>query len=418
MPNTDTPNSAKSALKLLLPSVPKTLTSPQFAATLLRWHAQAGRKGLPWQNLHDPYAIWVSEIMLQQTQVSTVLERYPQLMQRFPTVQALAAAPLDDVLAEWSGLGYYTRARNLHTCAQQIVQDYGGYFPEQLAQLENLAGVGRSTAGAIAAFAFKLRVPILDANVKRVLARLFGIDGNVQSKPVSDQLWQLAQNLLPSAAGDMPRYTQALMDFGATYCTARQPICLNNENSQAKKCPFASQCVAKKTQQVLDLPKKIPKAKSPELTCTMLIIQAQDHVLLQRRATNGIWGGLWSLPESSWQQQTADHLKQSQKIKKNMSAKQLLQMVFNSEQAADLLHELSGKPEQGLPLKHVFTHRVLRIQPWRISLTKVSLPHITDYAWCKIDQLDRLGLPQAIRIIFRNWNLIHGGDKVNESATH
>ena len=398
--------------------MPKTLTSPQFAATLLRWHTQACRKDLPWQNLDDPYAIWVSEIMLQQTQVSTVLERFPQLLQRFPTVLALAAAPLDDVLAEWSGLGYYARARNLHACAQQIVQEYGGHFPEQLAQLENLAGVGRSTAGAIAAFAFKLRVPILDANVKRVLARLFGINGNVQSKQVSDQLWQLAQNLLPTANEDMPRYTQALMDFGATYCTARQPICLNNENKQVKKCPFAGQCIAKKTQQVLHLPIKIPKARSLEFTCTMVIIQAQDQVLLQRRAANGIWGGLWSLPESSWQQQAADHLQQTQKIKKNISAKKLLQMVFTTGQAADLLLELSDKPESGSQLKHVFTHRVLRIHPWRIKLAKAPLLKTADYAWCKIDQLDRLGLPQAIRIIFRNWNLIHGGDKANELVTH
>ena len=193
----------------------KTLNQDQFAAALLRWHQQDGRSGLPWQNLHDPYAIWISEIMLQQTQVSTVLERYPRLMQRFPTVQALAAAPLDDVLAEWSGLGYYSRARNLHACAKQIVRDYGGHFPQELTQLESLAGIGRSTAGAIAAFAFNLRTPILDANVKRVLARLFGIKGPVQSKAVSDQLWQLAQTLLPQEAKLMPRYTQALMDFGA-----------------------------------------------------------------------------------------------------------------------------------------------------------------------------------------------------------
>ena len=398
--------------------MPKTLNRDQFATVLLRWHQQDGRAGLPWQNLHDPYAIWVSEIMLQQTQVSTVLERYPKLMQRFPTVQALAAAPLDEVLAEWSGLGYYSRARNLHACAKQIVQDYGGQFPRQLAQLEKLAGIGRSTAGAIAAFAFNLRTPILDANVKRILARLFGVAGAVQSKAVSEQLWQLAQTLLPHEAKFMPRYTQALMDFGATWCTARQPICLSQKNSQEKKCPFESSCIAKQHNQVLELPKKLVKKKSPAFNCVMLIIQAQEQILLQRRPTEGIWGGLWSLPESSWQKITLDSVVQSPKIKKNISTKKLLQMIFSSghvaEKVLDQLIKLSTKPVAGLVLKHVFTHRVLWIQSWRIQLSKPIAIAGTDYAWFKLNELDALGLPQAIRLIFQDWNLIRDADKANE----
>ena len=356
--------------------------------------------------------------MLQQTQVSTVLERYPRLMQRFPTVQALAAAPLDDVLAEWSGLGYYSRARNLHACAKQIMRDYGGHFPQELTQLESLAGIGRSTAGAIAAFAFNLRTPILDANVKRVLARLFGIKGPVQSKAVSDQLWQLAQILLPQEAKLMPRYTQALMDFGATWCTARQPICLSQQNSQVKKCPFERVCIAKQSNQVMALPEKVVKTKSPEFDCEMLIIQAQEQILLQRRPTEGIWGGLWSLPESSWQKIALDSFVQSPKIKKSFSAKELLQMIFASGQVAekvvDQFIKLSDKSAAGLQLKHVFTHRVLWIQSWRIQLNRPIPIAGTDYAWFKLNELDALGLPQAIRLIFRDWNLIPGADKANE----
>jgi A/G-specific adenine glycosylase len=418
MPNPNSSNSTKSTLNLLLPSLSKTLNQDQFAAALLRWHQQDGRTGLPWQNLHDPYAIWISEVMLQQTQVSTVLERYPRLMQRFPTVQALAAAPLDDVLAEWSGLGYYSRARNLHACAKQIMRDYGGHFPRELTQLESLKGIGRSTAGAIAAFAFNLRTPILDANVKRVLARLFGIKGPVQSKPVSDQLWQLAQTLLPQEAKLMPPYTQALMDFGATWCTARQPICISLQNSHTKKCPFENRCFAKQSNQVLALPEKVVKRKSPEFDCEMLIIQAQEQILLQRRPTEGIWGGLWSLPESSWQKIALDKFVQPPKIKKSLSAKKLLLMIFASGQVAekvvDQFIKLSDKPVAGSLLKHVFTHRVLWIQSWRIQLNRPISIVGTDYAWFKLNELDALGLPQAIRLIFRDWNLIPDADKANE----
>jgi A/G-specific adenine glycosylase len=211
----------------------KTLINT-FAQKLIAWHGVSGRSGLPWQGNRDAYAVWVSEIMLQQTQVATVLERYPRFMKRFPTVKKLASADVDEVLAEWAGLGYYSRARNLHACAKQVMTEFGGKFPNDPSLLEQLKGIGRSTAGAIAAFAFHERAPILDANVKRILARLFAIEGAIQEKAVNDQLWTLATYLLPAKSADMPVYTQALMDFGATWCTSRKPVCLGSE----KICPF------------------------------------------------------------------------------------------------------------------------------------------------------------------------------------
>ena len=213
----------------------KTLINT-FASKLVAWHAISGRSGLPWQGNRDPYAVWVSEIMLQQTHVATVLERYPRFMKRFPTVKKLASADIDEVLAEWAGLGYYSRARNLHACAKQVMTEFGGNFPSDPTLLEQLKGIGRSTAGAIAAFAFHERAPILDANVKRVLARLFAIDGAIQDKRINDRLWDLAIDLLPIKSTDMPVYTQALMDFGATWCTSRKPVCLGSEkNAHSQK---------------------------------------------------------------------------------------------------------------------------------------------------------------------------------------
>ena len=245
-----------------------------FAKKLIAWHSVSGRSGLPWQGNRDAYAVWVSEIMLQQTQVATVLERYPRFMKRFPTVKKLAAADIDEVLAEWAGLGYYSRARNLHACAKQVMQEFSGKFPNNPILLEQLQGIGRSTAGAIAAFAFHERAPILDANVKRILARLFAVDGAIQDKVVNDRLWQLANDLLPNQPENMPVYTQALMDFGATWCTARKPVCMGVE----KKCPFTKECQANLSDQVLTLPKKMIKAKSPEFDCDMLLVRSGNFV--------------------------------------------------------------------------------------------------------------------------------------------
>lgn len=207
---------------------------------------------MPWQNKRDPYAIWVSEIMLQQTQVSTVSERYLLFMKRFPTLSSLANAPIDDVMALWSGLGYYSRARNLHRCAQKIMSEHSGKFPRDLDALESLPGIGRSTAGAIAAFAYDVHAPILDANVKRVLSRFHGIEGDLQDRETIKQLWVRAQAQLPKASTKMPIYTQALMDFGATWCTPKQARCISDE----ARCPMMNNCLAYQTNRVDKIPAK------------------------------------------------------------------------------------------------------------------------------------------------------------------
>ena len=379
-----------------------------FAKKLIAWHGLDGRQGLPWQNIRDPYAVWVSEIMLQQTQVATVLERYPRFMKRFPTAKKLAAAPLDDVLAEWAGLGYYSRARNLHACAKQVMELFGGKFPSDPALLEQLKGIGRSTAGAIAAFAFHERAPILDANVKRILARLFGIEGAVQEKAVNDKLWLLAQKLLPKNTVDMPVYTQALMDFGATWCISRKPVCI----SGTKKCPFAKDCQANLSDQVLLLPHKIAKAKSPEFNCDMLLLRQSDAVLLQRRPERAIWGGLWSLPESAWRIKEKNLVSHSKKDDANLSAKELFKLVLPEEKT--LLALKSHKSiERGLMIKHVFTHRRLWMQIWCVTLSDAMKFSGRDLQWVSLRQLGKYGLPQPIKLLLQELSLVRDDDLKN-----
>jgi A/G-specific adenine glycosylase len=378
----------------------KTL-SATFAEKLIAWHARSGRSGLPWQGNRDPYEVWVSEIMLQQTQVTTVLERYPRFMKRFPTVQALASAPIDDVLAEWAGLGYYSRARNLHACAQQVMQDFGGQFPRDPQALEKLKGIGRSTAGAIAAFAFHERAPILDANVKRILARLYAVEGAVQDKKTNDQLWQLAIDLLPKNAKDMPVYTQALMDFGATWCTARKPVCLSAE----KKCPFERSCQANLSNQVLDLPQKKVKIKSPEFVCNMLLLRSGNFILLQKRPDKAIWGGLWSLPESEW---ISKELEQQSLV----NQKTLLKAILATENMSAWqkhCHQIT----LGQRIKHVFTHRCLWIQVWHITASNKTAPLDPSLKWVSLGQLGRYGLPQPIKVLLQGLSLVRDDDLKN-----
>lgn len=259
--------------------------SPQFAARLVAWHAQHGRHDLPWQNTRDPYAIWVSEIMLQQTQVGTVIPYYQRFMARFPDVASLAQAHEDEVLAHWSGLGYYSRARNLHAAAQRITQQGG--FPRTLEGIAALPGIGRSTAAAIAAFAFGARAAILDGNVKRVLTRCFGRAGFPGDKAVELKLWALAESLLPETG--IETYTQALMDLGATLCTRSKPRC--------NACPMVAMCVALREGRVTELPTPKPRKALPERETVMLILRHGADVLLEKRPARGIWGGLWSFPE-------------------------------------------------------------------------------------------------------------------------
>ena len=377
-----------------------------FATKLIAWHGKDGRQGLPWQSIRDPYAVWVSEIMLQQTQVATVLERYPRFMQRFPTVRKLAAAPLDDVLAEWAGLGYYTRARNLHACAKQVMEEFGGNFPNDPVLLEQLKGIGISTAGAIAAFAFHERAPILDANVKRILARLFGVDGAIQEKAVNDELWQLSKTLLPKNTLDMPVYTQALMDFGATWCTSRKPVCL----SEARKCPFEKECQANLSDQVLLLPRKVIKAKSPEFNCDMLLLRQGDSVLLQRRPEKAIWGGLWSLPESIWRAKE----KNSQSLDNavHLTAKELFTLVLPDEKISGVLKGYYSI-ERGLEIKHVFTHRRLWMQIWHVTSDSTVKFASDNLKWVPLRQLGKYGLPQPIKLLLQGLSLARGDDLRN-----
>jgi A/G-specific adenine glycosylase len=375
-----------------------------FSEKLIAWHAHSGRSGLPWQGHRDPYAVWVSEIMLQQTQVATVLERYPRFMKRFPTVKKLAAAHIDEVLAEWAGLGYYSRARNLHACAQQIMKEFAGQFPRDPILLEQLKGIGRSTAGAIAAFAFHERAPILDANVKRILARLFAVEDTLQNKAVNDYLWKLAGDLLPNKPKDMPVYTQALMDFGATWCTARKPVCLGVE----KKCPFSKDCQANLSNQVLSLPQKIVKAKSPEFDCDMLLIRSGNSILLQKRPSKAIWGGLWSLPESAWVAKSTS--------KKNLpTVRGLFEAALPDQQLGAWL-KVCKEAKPSLQIKHVFTHRRLWMQIWDISSPKgVEKIDLGDAAlrWVSLSQLGRYGLPQPIKILLQGLSLVRDDDQEN-----
>ena len=375
-----------------------------FAVKLITWHAKDGRQGLPWQSIRDPYAVWVSEIMLQQTQVATVLERYPRFMKRFPTVKKLAAAPLDDVLAEWAGLGYYTRARNLHACAVQVMEEFGGRFPEDPILLEQLKGIGKSTAGAIAAFAFHVRAPILDANVKRILARLFGIEGSIQEKAVNDELWLLAGTLLPKKAVDMPVYTQALMDFGATWCTSRKPVCLGNE----KKCPFEKECQANLSDQVLLLPRKVVKPKSPEFNCDMLLLRHGDSVLMQRRPEKAIWGGLWSLPESTWRAKEECSQAMTKSLT-SLTVKELFKLVLPDEKISSALRHPQSI-ERGLEIKHVFTHRRLWMQIWHVTSNDAVKFTNDDLKWIPLRQLGKYGLPQPIKLLLQGLSLARGDD--------
>jgi len=258
-----------------------------FAARVIEWQRTHGRHTLPWQNTRDPYRVWLSEVMLQQTQVATVLAYYHRFLQRFPHVESLAAAPLDDVFAQWSGLGYYSRARNLHRCAQAVVAEHGGEFPKTSEQLAQLPGIGRSTAAAIAAFCFGERVAILDGNVKRVLTRVLGFDGDLAVAAQERTLWAEATHLLP--AESMAGYTQGLMDLGATLCLARSPHCL--------LCPVRTDCVAARQGTQENYPVKSRKLKRARREHLWLWLQWRQQVWLSQRPDSGVWAGLWSLPE-------------------------------------------------------------------------------------------------------------------------
>jgi len=262
-------------------------TMTPFATALLDWYDRHGRRDLPWHRSRDAYAIWVSEIMLQQTQVAMVIPYYVRFMARFPTLQALAAADQDHVLHIWTGLGYYSRARHLHRAAQHVCEGHAGRFPADIEAVCALPGIGRSTAGAILAFAFDQRHAILDGNVKRVLARYHRVDGDTRRRAVDSRLWALADQHTPHAR--VADYTQAIMDLGATICR-RTPHCA--------ACPVAKDCAAYQTANPIDYPKHKARRALPQKSVAMLLIRNQvGQVLLQKRPPVGVWGGLWSFPE-------------------------------------------------------------------------------------------------------------------------
>jgi len=349
-----------------------------FAERVVAWQRRHGRHGLPWQGTRDAYRIWLSEIMLQQTQVTTVLRYYGRFLERFPTVLDLARASTDEVLALWSGLGYYSRARNLHACAQAVVQQHVGVFPTQAAELQRLPGIGRSTAAAVAAFASGQRVAILDGNVKRVLARHLAYPEDV-AKPAGLQgLWAVADALLPERAG-MDTYTQGLMDLGATVCTLRRPEC--------GRCPLQGDCRAHALGQPQAYPVKTRSRARGQRTSVLLLAlnapaqpeasAAPCQVLLHRRPPRGIWGGLWTPP------------------------------LFDDEQA---LHEnlaLCGpawiRPLQAIPpVQHALTHLDWTLKPLRLAMAEVTPappPPGTDWVWMNLAAALASGLPAPIRVL-------------------
>ncbi|MFW6340559.1 MAG: A/G-specific adenine glycosylase [Wenzhouxiangella sp.] len=274
-----------------------TVRSGDFSYRLLQWWEKHGRHDLPWQRERSLYRVWVSEIMLQQTQVGTVVGYFERFMQRFPSLPELAQASLDDVLALWSGLGYYARARNLHRAAGICMEKHDGTLPASAEELRALPGIGESTANAIIAQALDERAPILDGNVKRVLARHAGIDGWPGKTAVLKHLWDEAEaRTPPDRAAD---YTQAIMDLGATVCTSRRPACM--------LCPVQEDCRARIDGRTADLPTNKPRRERPQRSATWLIVQDdRDRILLQRRPPSGIWGGLWCLPEGDDSRASAD----------------------------------------------------------------------------------------------------------------
>jgi A/G-specific adenine glycosylase len=304
-----------------------------FASRIIHWQLRHGRHTLPWQASRDPYRIWLSEIMLQQTQVATVIPYFERFVARFPDLRALATAHEDEVLALWSGLGYYSRARNLHAAARAILERHGGDFPARPDAIEQLPGVGRSTAAAIAALAFGQRCAILDGNVRRVLARHGGVAGWPGDKTVETALWQVAESRLPDTAIDV--YTQGMMDLGALVCTRSQPACA--------ACPVSADCAARLQRRTAELPTPRPKKMLPERSVQMLLLLDRGELMLEKRPPNGIWGSLWSLPE----------------------------FPVDGDAAAVCRdrYGLCAQSQQALPrLSHSFTHFRLHIEPVRVQL--------------------------------------------------
>ena len=341
----------------------KAVTTQTFARRIIAWQKKHGRHDLPWQNTRGPYRIWLSEIMLQQTQVATVIPYYARFLKKFPALRDLARASEDEVLALWSGLGYYSRGRNLLRAAQMIDQKFEGEFPKLFDDILSLPGIGQSTAAAISAFAFGERQAILDGNVKRVFARHFGVVGFPGDKKVEAKLWVVANEALPKK--NIEAYTQGLMDLGATICLRSRPLCLT--------CPIAESCVAKHEGRIQELPSPRPKKAVPEKSTTMLIITHAGEVLLEKRPPTGVWAGMWCFPE----------------LVDGASAREICRERFGLEVNI-------SKPWD--VLQHRFTHFKLRITPQPITVQE-KLPRVAEpgVVWLSIEDALKAAIPKPVR---------------------
>lgn len=352
----------------------KALLPAEFQQKIVRWFDQHGRKNLPWQMDKTPYRVWVSEVMLQQTQVSTVIPYFERFMQHFPTIDALSKATTDDVLHLWTGLGYYSRARNLHQTAKKIMHDHAGIFPDTLDELQQLRGIGRSTAGAILALAFQQKATILDGNVKRVLIRFSGITEWSGEKLTLEKLWKTAALFTPEKR--IADYTQAMMDLGATICVRGKPLC--------HACPLETHCVARQSGIEKSLPKPKPKKSLPVKSATLLVIRHKETIFLQKRPATGIWGGLWSVPEYAGF------------IEEDMISKRCL-------------NDLKIKPQaivRGVIFRHTFSHYHLDILPIYIKVrTNKTKPMTNDQQiWYNPDGQQKIGLPAPVKKIMESGN--------------
>ena len=342
-----------------------------IAPALLAWHARHGRHDLPWQRDPTPYRVWISEIMLQQTQVATVIGYFDRFMARVPDLLTLAAAPLDEVLHLWSGLGYYSRARNLHRAAQIVVAEHGGDLPADAATLATLPGIGRSTAAAIRALSAGERAAILDGNVRRVLARYFVVTGRTTQRAVQARLWELAEASTP--AHDVAVYTQAIMDLGATVCVRRRPLC--------PACPLQQGCGAHRSGRQHQIPAARPRAARRKRSVVMLFaLQENGSVLLERRAERGVWGGLWCPPQFP-----------------NVEAARLF--------AATHLRAAEVEPQSRTILRHAFTHFELAISPLLARCTGWSgVMDGPPVLWYNPARPERLGLPAPVTALIQSFS--------------
>ncbi|MES1981576.1 MAG: A/G-specific adenine glycosylase [Pseudomonadota bacterium] len=336
---------------------------PAFAQRIIEWQRQHGRHGLPWQHT-DAYCVWLSEIMLQQTQVATVVPYYQRFIAHFPDIAALATATQDQVLQQWSGLGYYSRARNLHRAAQIIMEQHSGIFPQRYEDILALPGIGRSTAGAISAFVFKQRCAILDGNVKRVLARYCAIEGYPGQQQIEAQLWRQAEALLP--VHEVATYTQGLMDLGASICTRSKPRCL--------LCPLQSSCAAYQQGRIADLPTPRARKTLPERHSNFVLLLKGTNVLLEKRPDSGIWGGLWCPPQLDVEQDVAAYCVQQ----------------FNS--AVEQTFELPM-------FTHTFTHFKLHMSPVCVKLAGGLQVEQPGRAWFDVENALQAAIPTPVRKI-------------------